>query len=96
MRVNETYFPVYRETALHSKSKKHLVKGCVLRHGVHQLQSCFTSFSTPPDLHEHAEYSCLRPGYFLLSRTKKYYVHYGAPEIKVNPVSLTMLYGSYA
>jgi hypothetical protein len=96
MGVNETYFPVYRETALHSKSKKRLVKGCVLRHEVHQLQSFFTSFDIPPDFHEHAEYNCLRPGYFPLSRPKKNFVHYGAPEIKVNPVSLTVLYGSYA
>jgi len=35
-------------------------------------------------------------GYFPLSRPKKYYIHHGAPGIRVNPVSLTLLYGSYA
>jgi hypothetical protein len=78
------------------KVKKRLVKSCVLRHGVHQLLSCFTSFDIPPELHEHPEYNCLRPRYFPLSRPKKYYVHYGAPEIKVNPVPLTLLHDSYA
>jgi hypothetical protein len=37
------------------KKKKRLGKGCVMRHGVHQLQSFFISFDIPPDLLEHAK-----------------------------------------
>ena len=43
----ELHFVVYCATVVHFGNKEHLGKACVLRHGVHHSQSCYSYTITP-------------------------------------------------